>query len=435
MSHTLLLADASVTTHRVVELIFAGQNIRVVSAADGEQAVERMRTLRPDIVLAETTLPRVDGYQLADHVRNTPELAGVPVVLLSGAFDVVDEPRVRAAGAVGTIVKPLESQAVIKRVKELLGISRKDEPPLPAGRLITPAGRPAGEASAPIPPPRQAHIPSPSAAWDELRQAKGLAPDTHDLERGPIAEEDYRDKLDETFDILDRQLSGSSDRRPPARPAAAPPPLAPPVDLAVEPPVFEVDRDWFSDRPESPESRRPSTERDSQPAAASPVASTAGADRITPDAPAAPVAPATTPEPVEHRTAPIAPIAPEADNRTAPPAPGPAHAPAAPIATGAPENRTVPIAPSTPLAPGAPVQVTDAFEAVFTTEPAAETSRPAASHGVSDAVVERIATRVAERLSEGVFIDIVTQIVTSVAERLVREEIARIRKKAEERKD
>jgi CheY-like chemotaxis protein len=361
MSYTLLLADDSVTTHRVIELTFAGQDIRVVSVADGEQALERMRTLRPDILLVEAALPRVDGYQLAEHVRRTPELAGVPVLLLSGAFDVVDEPRVRAAGAVGTLVKPFEPEAVINRVKELLGISRKGDPAPQAGRLVTPAA----------PPPREAHIPTPSAAWDELRQQQGLAPDTADVEGPKSGEADYRDNLDETFASLDAQLSGSGARHPAARPApratATPPPIAPPVDLAVEPPVYEVDRDWFADPPEALE--------------------------------AEPIAP-------EHDTTPGAP--------------------------DLPWHRTAPAAPGAPLAPVAPGRVADAFEALLAGEQSVPVARPAPV-GVSDAVVDRIATRVAEQLSEGVFIDIVTQIVTVVAERLVREEIGRIRAKAEER--
>jgi hypothetical protein len=79
--------------------------------------------------------------------------------------------------------------------------------------------------------------------------------------------------------------------------------------------------------------------------------------------------------------------------------------------------------------------VADAFESLLAAEQGTPPPRPATAAGVSDVVVDRIATRVAERLSEGVFIDIVTQIVTAVAERLVREEIARIRAKVEERKD
>jgi hypothetical protein len=77
--------------------------------------------------------------------------------------------------------------------------------------------------------------------------------------------------------------------------------------------------------------------------------------------------------------------------------------------------------------------VADAFEALLAAEqtPAPPPEPLPQEASLSDDVVDRIASRVAERLSEGVFMDMVSQIVRSVAERLVREEIARIRAKAE----
>jgi CheY-like chemotaxis protein len=472
MSYTLLLADDSVTTHRVMELTFAGQGVRVLSVADGEQALERLRSMRPDILLAEVALPRVDGYQLADYVRRTPALAGVPVLLLTGAFDVVDEQRVRECGAVGTIVKPFEPQVVIKRVKELLGISPKTEPAPVSGRLVTsaqppPQRPPAGPRG--VGPPR----PPVSVAqpWDELRQQSGLASDNAHVEGSPGGTPDYLDQLDEAFDSLDKQLSGSSGRRTSARPPAqapeqhpptATPPLpqqpprpqvtAPLEDLSKEPPVFEIDHEWFGDTPASHEP--PTPVAPATPAA--PVAPVAPVHRTEPGAPGAPVAPDSPAAPV-HRTEPGAPVAPPAPaapvHRTEPGAPVAPPAPAAPVyrtepgapvaplapvapvappAPAAPVHRTEPGAPVAPDAPSAPVHVADAFEALFAQEQGVTPPPPPrATLAISDDVVERIAERVAERLSEGVLLDTVTQIVTPVAERLVREEIARIRAKAE----
>src|SRR5262245_29029793 len=99
MSHTLLLADDSETTHRVVTLMFAERGVRVVSVMNGQQAVERLSAEPPDIVLAAVSLPKVDGFQLADFMQRQPQLRSVPLLLLSGAFDTVDEERVRQSGA------------------------------------------------------------------------------------------------------------------------------------------------------------------------------------------------------------------------------------------------------------------------------------------------------------------------------------------------
>ncbi len=62
---TLLLADDSVTTQRVIALTFAEESFRVVTASDGQQALDAMAGPPPDIVLASTVLPRISGYDLA----------------------------------------------------------------------------------------------------------------------------------------------------------------------------------------------------------------------------------------------------------------------------------------------------------------------------------------------------------------------------------
>jgi CheY-like chemotaxis protein len=119
---TLLLADDSLTIQRVVALTFADQPVRLVFAKDGQDAINRMATDRPDLVLADTNMPCVDGYEVARWVRQQPHLSAVPVLLLAGITDPVDEQRLHDSGANGVLEKPFEPSHVISRVKELLGI-------------------------------------------------------------------------------------------------------------------------------------------------------------------------------------------------------------------------------------------------------------------------------------------------------------------------
>jgi CheY-like chemotaxis protein len=120
MPKTLLLADESVTIQRVIELTFAHEDVRVVSVSDGRRAVQWMDTEWPDIVLADVELPELDGYAVCQHVKKSPRLKGVPVLLLAGAFQPVDEARARSIGSVGVLVKPFEPQQLVSRVKTLL---------------------------------------------------------------------------------------------------------------------------------------------------------------------------------------------------------------------------------------------------------------------------------------------------------------------------
>jgi CheY-like chemotaxis protein len=178
MPHKLLLADDSITIQRVIELTFADEDIQVAVVGDGRQAIERVQADRPDIVLADIGMPERDGYEVASFIKNHPELAHIPVVLLTGAFDPLDEGRARQVGCDAVLVKPFEPQMVINRVKELL-----------ANR------RPIGALKPMSPPPAPPHA---GRAGDDLESSLAPPPTTND-KAASEALEDYFDRLDAAF--------------------------------------------------------------------------------------------------------------------------------------------------------------------------------------------------------------------------------------------
>jgi CheY-like chemotaxis protein len=159
MPKTLLLADGSVTIQRVVELTFAHEDIHVVALADGRKAMQWLGNERPDIVLADVDLPDNDGYSIAAHVRKTKRLQHVPVLLLAGAFEPVDQDRARAAGCDGVIIKPFEPQQLVSRVKELLtvpepvGVGARETTAKAAAAPAAGLGTPAVAPIRVVPPP------------------------------------------------------------------------------------------------------------------------------------------------------------------------------------------------------------------------------------------------------------------------------------------
>ncbi len=148
MPKTLLLADDSVTIQRVIELTFAHEDVRVVSVSDGRRAIQWMDTEWPDIVLVDVEVPEVDGYAVCSHVKKSSRLKNVPVLLLAGAFEPVDEARAKSMGCDGVLVKPFEPQQLVSRVKTLLQASRPGAPAEEGARAkpatITPFRVPGG---------------------------------------------------------------------------------------------------------------------------------------------------------------------------------------------------------------------------------------------------------------------------------------------------
>jgi CheY-like chemotaxis protein len=205
MSKKLLLADDSVTIQRVIELTFADEDVAVTAVGDGRQAIDRLRAERPDIVLADVGMPERDGYEVASFIKNDPQLAHIPVILLTGAFEPLDEERARSVGCDGVLVKPFEPQMVINRVKELLT-----------------SGRPAAPAPEAAPAP-----PVPRAAVGGDLDA-GLAPLP-----GAAEAKKTTDALDAYFDRLDAAFANMSAPAARGTPAPVPAPAAEDLTAAI----------------------------------------------------------------------------------------------------------------------------------------------------------------------------------------------------------
>jgi CheY-like chemotaxis protein len=446
MPYKLLLADDSVTIQRVIELTFADEDVQVIAVGDGKKAIASIQAERPDIVLADVGMPERDGYEVAAFIKGAAELAHIPVLLLTGAFEPIDETRARAVGCDGVLVKPFEPQMVISRVKDLL-----------AGR------KPAGLWGA-----------SPSAQTP-LRQPSSPAGDI-DI-RGPGPEpaagppggslEDYFDRLDAAFASLD----GPPGAAPPSMPSTPAPhpaveftPAAPQgsphqTAASTHSPFDDLggwDPDLAGD-PKKPVPREsPAIGIDSARGHA-PVSAPAPAAVVPPPAPvyeppsphqaqaAPPPEPAYEPPPQPQAAPPAAPTyaAPPATPTYAAPPPAPTYAAPPPVSTYAappPPAHSVPpsapapaVAPSPPAPPPSPAAAIQA--APMPTLAEAFATLLSAEHGhrfapsmigapiVTDQMVDEIVRRVIARVGD----QAVRETVVDVAERLVREEISRIK--------
>jgi len=126
---TVLLADHNLTIRRVVELTLADEDVTVVSVGDGDQAIDALSHLAPDLVLADIGMPGRTGYDVAQYVRSQPRTACIPVLLLAGAFEPVDHEQAQRVGADGILTKPFDPAVLVDRVKGLLATGRGGEAP------------------------------------------------------------------------------------------------------------------------------------------------------------------------------------------------------------------------------------------------------------------------------------------------------------------
>jgi DNA-binding response OmpR family regulator len=118
----LLLADDSVTIRKVVELTFAEEGIEVISASDGDMAMQKFVEHAPDIVLVDVEMPGSSGYQICEMIKADESTRHIPVLLLVGSFEPFDQTLAEQAQADGFLTKPFHSiRELVARVNELLG--------------------------------------------------------------------------------------------------------------------------------------------------------------------------------------------------------------------------------------------------------------------------------------------------------------------------
>lgn len=364
MTPKLLLADDSVTIQRVIELTFADEDVQVLAVGDGRQAIERVQADRPDIVLADIGMPERDGYEVAAFIKNDPQLSHIPVLLLTGAFEPIDEVKARAVGCDGVLVKPFEPQMVISRVRDLL----------------------AGIRSPDLHPEHRFQPPAPAARAERFDNVSSPPPETS---VGP--------SLEDYFDRLDAALASKTVPPPPqyqeltpvpfpSAPRTAPPPAAhhvapvtrPPVDVAPPPPM--------------------------PPAALGGAQAPAGAEALSASMP-----------PIDLDLSDWDPSAPQQEEISV--------TATAPAPVAAPPRPDVAAVPPVPTAPAPePPSLQEAFAALL----AAEQNQPIAPPRIdpdSNDLIDEVVRRVIARMGN----DSMKSVVLDAAERLVKEEIQRIK--------
>jgi CheY-like chemotaxis protein len=123
VSQRLLLADDSITIQKVVELILAEEDFEIKSVNNGEEALAVISSFIPDLILADIEMPKMNGYQLCETIKKNPATNTIPVILLTGAFEPIDEELAKQVQADDFIIKPFESQELISKINAVLTIS------------------------------------------------------------------------------------------------------------------------------------------------------------------------------------------------------------------------------------------------------------------------------------------------------------------------
>jgi CheY-like chemotaxis protein len=169
----ILVADDNSNIQKMVGLALKDHGIEVVAVGNGEAAVRKISDIKPDLVLADVFMPVRNGYEVCKYVKEDSALAHIPVILLVGAFDPLDEQEAQRVGADGVLKKPfVPPDPLISMVKAALvraGIAHAGFTPVSAQPPVAEVAPPEPTAKAPAPKALpQEEFPESESFVDEL---------------------------------------------------------------------------------------------------------------------------------------------------------------------------------------------------------------------------------------------------------------------------
>ncbi|MBK8232762.1 MAG: response regulator [Candidatus Eisenbacteria bacterium] len=116
----ILVVDDEIYIVHILEFSLTMEGYEVVTAADGEEALKKIEEDRPDLVVLDIMMPKLDGYEVCRRIRRDEDHAQLPVILLSAKGRPVDREVGLEVGADDYIVKPFSPRRLLEKIRELL---------------------------------------------------------------------------------------------------------------------------------------------------------------------------------------------------------------------------------------------------------------------------------------------------------------------------
>jgi DNA-binding response OmpR family regulator len=125
---TILVVDDEPSIVELVRFTLEDADVRVVEASDGAEALILARRIKPDLVLLDVQMPRLDGFEVCRQLRREPAFARTPIIMLTAAGQQADRTRGLGAGADEYLTKPFSPLALLALVEALLPETRSWRP-------------------------------------------------------------------------------------------------------------------------------------------------------------------------------------------------------------------------------------------------------------------------------------------------------------------
>ncbi len=124
----ILVVDDEIYIVHILDFSLGMEGYEVVTALDGEQALEKVKTDKPDLIVLDIMMPKLDGYEVCKSIKSNSATQNIPVILLSAKGRNVDQKMGFDVGADDYITKPFSPRKLVERINQLLGQAVTERP-------------------------------------------------------------------------------------------------------------------------------------------------------------------------------------------------------------------------------------------------------------------------------------------------------------------
>jgi len=117
----ILLVDDSETILQMEQMILAKNSYELILARDGEEGVAKALATRPDLILMDIVMPKMDGFEAVKKLRDNAQMRGVPIVMVTSKGEAESMEAGYENGCSDYILKPIDQRELLAKVKNLLG--------------------------------------------------------------------------------------------------------------------------------------------------------------------------------------------------------------------------------------------------------------------------------------------------------------------------
>ena len=120
MSKKILLVDDEKDIVKVVSLRLKAAGYEIVTAFDGEDALNKARSVEPDLIILDLMLPKIDGYKVCGLLKNDVRYSKIPIIMFTARAQADDVTLGKELGANDYLTKPFDAMVLLEKIKNLL---------------------------------------------------------------------------------------------------------------------------------------------------------------------------------------------------------------------------------------------------------------------------------------------------------------------------